>query len=88
MQRARATERRAHEMKSLEAERGGDLGDLFSEAVEVGDIVGLRAPSGILDDDHAEPFGQRVERVRHHRPAGAGRYSTAGPSPADEVAHA
>ena len=74
VQRARSTERSPDQVEAVEAERGGDLGDLGGETVEVGNIVGLRTPAGKFEHDHAEPLGKRVESERHaparRRPAG------------------
>ena len=46
------------DVKALETERRGNLGDLVGEAVEVVDVVRLRAPARKLDHDDPEPLRQ------------------------------
>ena len=73
VQRARAAERRPHQVERVEPDRGRDQRHLLGEPVEVGDVVGLRTPPGELDHDHAvarAPAGRgRSAYVAHRRRA-------------------
>jgi hypothetical protein len=60
-------------MESVESECCGDLADLIREAVEVGDVVGLRSPAGVFEHDHTEPLGQRRARNVSTSPPAPGR---------------